>query len=384
MAQNILRTSTTKRVCTASTSTSTITGTKHWLDARLFSSKTTGWFRRFLSPAEEKKLYFGITSSFREKLVEQSNKSAQTYSNIIEHAILSAKPVPPKTTKTGMLSFARIEQLKLDLDAAGRQRDMGRLRALEQEMSRADLKTVTMYNRLIRAYLWSDSLASAQHVLDSFEQSGMVPTTRTFTYLIQAYLKQNDLPAAKQLVDQMQHLSLLRLRNSFDCSIMLKYYQAAGDAHAIEYMWRDMMLHADTIKPGPGLFTQYLEYLHTKNDLSTITQLAHDFLMQQHSQQPLNPHQYVTWMKAVRAIATTTTTHTQRAEHLLFHLIKNAPPKTSWDKAKDAMQQIVASYLAQEQDLKAVAFYYKLGKLGVPDTAFEPQMLRSIEASWRD
>ncbi|CAO0793365.1 unnamed protein product [Mucor circinelloides] len=355
MAQNILRTSTTKRVCSASTSNST----KYWLDARLFSSKTTGWFRRFLSPAEEKKLYFGITSSFREKLVEQSNKSAQTYSNIIEHAILSAKPLPSRTTKTGMLSLARIEQLKLDLDAAGRQKDIERLNALELEMNRADLKTVTMYNRLIRAYLWSDSLESAQHVLNSFEQGGMVPTTRTFTYLIQAYLKQNELQTAKRLVEQMQHLSLLRLRNNFDCSIMLKYYQAAGDTHAIEYLWRDMMLHADVIKPGTGLFTQYLEYLHSKKDIDTITQLAHDFLIQQHNQQSLNLHQYVTWMKAVKLLATTTT-NTQRAEHLLFHLIKNAPPKISWEKAKDAMQQIVTSYLAQEQELKAVAFYYKL------------------------
>lgn len=378
MAQNILRTSTTKRVCSASTSNST----KHWLDARLFSSKTTGWFRRFLSPAEEKKLYFGITSSFREKLVEQSNKSAQTYSNIIEHAILSAKPLPSRTTKTGMLSLARIEQLKLDLDAAGRQKDIERLNALELEMNHADLKTVTMYNRLIRAYLWSDSLESAQHVLSSFEQGGMVPTTRTFTYLIQAYLKQNELQAAKRLVEQMQHLSLLRLRNNFDCSIMLKYYQAAGDTHAIEYLWRDMMLHADVIKPGPGLFTQYLEYLQSKKDIDTITQLAHDFLIQQHSQQSLNLHQYVTWMKAVKLLATTTT-NTQKAEHLLFHLIKNAPPKISWEKAKDAMQQIVTSYLAQEQELKAVAFYYKLGKLGVPDSAFESQMLHSIETVLR-
>ncbi|OAC98727.1 hypothetical protein MUCCIDRAFT_114969 [Mucor lusitanicus CBS 277.49] len=70
-------------------------------------------FRRFLSPAEEKKLHFGITSSFRKKLVEQSHKSAKTYSHIIELAILSAKPaLPVKTTRTGMLSFARIGQFK--------------------------------------------------------------------------------------------------------------------------------------------------------------------------------------------------------------------------------------------------------------------------------
>ncbi|GAN09979.1 hypothetical protein MAM1_0308c09512 [Mucor ambiguus] len=48
-----------------------------------------------------------------------------------------------------MLSFACIEQLRLDLDAAGKQRDTERLNELEIEMIRADLKTVTMYNRLI-------------------------------------------------------------------------------------------------------------------------------------------------------------------------------------------------------------------------------------------
>ncbi|KAF1796137.1 hypothetical protein FB192DRAFT_1265254, partial [Mucor lusitanicus] len=130
-------------------------------------------FRRFLSPAEEKKLHFGITSSFRKKLVEQSHKSAKTYSHIIELAILSAKPaLPVKTTRTGMLSFARIGQ---------RSRQTKRLQQLEQEMHRADLKTVTMYDRLIRAYLWSDSLTLAQQALDSFESAGM--TTRTCTYL---------------------------------------------------------------------------------------------------------------------------------------------------------------------------------------------------------
>jgi len=97
----------------------------------------------------------------------------------------------------------------------------------------------------------------------------------------------------------------------------------------------------------------------------------------------MNLHQYVTWVKAVKLIAITITTNIQGAEYLLFHLIKNAPPKISWEKAKDAMQQIVTSYLAQEQELKAVAFYYKLGKLGVPDSAFESQMLHSIETVLR-
>ncbi|CEP06823.1 hypothetical protein [Parasitella parasitica] len=376
MTHNILRSSSRKACSTA--------GTKHLLGSRLFSSKASGWFTRFLSPSEEKKLYFGITSSFREKLVEQSNKSAQTYSNIIEHAIFSGKPLPFRATKLGMLSLARIEQLKIDLDSAGQQKDVQRLHELELEMNRSDLKTVTIYNRLIRAYLWSDALNSAQQVLDAMESNGMIPTTRTYTYLIQAYLKQTQLQQAKQLVEQMQKLSLLKLRNQFDYGIMLKYYRAVGDTHAIECVWREMMLHADTLKPGPGLFTQYLEYLFCKKDMGAISQLSQDFMAQQlrtHHQAVLNPHQFITWLKAVKLLANTSKKHdTQQAEHLLFFVMRMTPPKTLWNKTKTAIQRIVTSYLTQEQELKALAFYYKLGKMGVPNEVFDPEMLKSIDA----
>ncbi|KAI8640274.1 hypothetical protein BD408DRAFT_420036 [Parasitella parasitica] len=377
MAHNILRTS-SRKACSA-------TGSKQLLDSRLFSSKAAGWFTRFLSPAEEKKLYLGITSSFREKLVEQSSKSAQTYSNIIEHAIFSAKPLPSKTSKLGMLSLAHIEQLKVDLDAAGQQKNLQRLHELELEMTRADLRTVAIYNRLIRAYIWSDALDSAQHVLDAIQHNGMVPTTRSYTYLIQAYLKQNQLQQAKPLVEQMQHLSLLKLRNQFDCSVMLKYYQAASDTHAVEFVWRDMMLHADTLKPGPGLFTQYLEYLLGKKNTSVISQITQDFQRLLQTQQALNSHQYLTWIKAVKVLAATSKKQdTQKAEHLLFFLLKRAPSKTPWDMAKNAIQHILATYLAQDQELKALAFYYKLGKLGVPNETFKPEMLTSIDAILQD
>jgi pentatricopeptide repeat protein len=374
MAQNILKTST--RAC--SKKTICLFETR----SAPFSSRATGWFRRFLSPSEEKKLYLGITSSFREKLVEQSNKSAQTYSNIIEHAILSAKPIPSKTTKTGMLSLARLEQLKIDLDTAGKAKDLDKLQQLELEMDKADLMTVAMYNRLIRAYLWSNALELAEDVLNKFDQRGLVATTRSYTYLIQAHLKRDQIEEAKNLVEQMQHLSLLRLRNSFDCSVLLKFYQACGNSHAIEYLWRDMMVHVDIVKPGLGLFTQYLEYLLKEDhDIKTISQTTREFLLHQQQQQQLNLHQYMTWIKAVKVLADSSLKEdTQKAEHLLFYLIKKAPPKTSWDKAKGSIQQIVSSYLREGQDLKALAFYYKLRKTGVPDQAFETELMQSIES----
>ncbi|KAI8077381.1 uncharacterized protein B0P05DRAFT_511408 [Gilbertella persicaria] len=368
MNQNFLRTST--KTCFRKSPTCL-------RSSRSLSSKATGWFQRFLSPAEEKKLYLGITSSFREKLVEQSNKSTQTYSRIIEHALFTQ---PSKTSKTGMLSVARLEQLKTELDEAGKQKDVNALQQLQLEMDNADLTAIAIYNRLIRAYLWCDELTLAQDVLSKFEERGLVPTVRTFTYLIQAHLKKDQLEEAKRLVEEMHRLSLSRLRNNFDCSIMLKFYQACGDSHAIEYLWRDMMAHADAVKPGFGLFTQYVEYLISKKDLRLIAKTSQEFLAHHHqpSEQQLLPHQYMTWVKSINLLVNNKA-NTQTADQLLFFLIKKAPPKMPWDKVKDAIECIVKSYLNEEQELKALAFYYKLRKQKVPDQAFEQETLKSIE-----
>ncbi|GAA5811041.1 hypothetical protein MFLAVUS_004470 [Mucor flavus] len=369
MAQNILRTTTARTtknaVCLTSRSS--------------YSSRATSWFTRFLSPAEEKKLYLGITSSFREKLVEESNKSTQTYSHIIEHALLTAKPTN-KVTKIGMLSIARMEQLKIDLDAAGKQKDITKLQQLELEMDHVNLNTVAIYNRLIRSYLWSNSLEHAEQVLRSLQDRGLVPTARTFTYLIQAYLKNDQLTQAKILVDQMRRLSLLGTRNEFDCSIMFKYYKAAGDSHAIDFLWRDIILHVDTIKPSNNLYTMYLEHLLSNpQETKPIIQLAQEYTA--HAQQPLQLHQYLVWMKATKLLAET---DTHKAENLLFHIIKKAPPKTSWDKAKSAITTIISSYLSKDQELKALAFYYRLGKMGVPEQAFEPEVKKSIQSALKN
>ena len=367
MAQNLLKTS--ARACTARRTNCIQQSAK-------YSNGASSWFRRFLSPKEEKELYLGITSSFRDKLVEQSNKSTQSYSHIIEHALLTSKAT---SNGASALSMARLDQLKLDLDAAGKNKEIHKIQALEMEMDHAGLTVVAMYNRLIRAYLWSDSLTLAEQVLAGFEQRGLVPTSRTYTYLIQAHLKKDQLENAKSLVKRMQHLSLHnRLRNDFDCSIMLKYYKACGNSYAIDYLWRDMLLHVDSVKPGIVSFTTYLEHLLERDDIKSVAQLAHDYLLHQTGQQHLQLHPYVTWMKAVNLLVTTDN-YTQHAEQLLLVLIKRAPAKTSWDIAKHAISKITASYLNEEQDLKTLAFYYRLKKMGVPNQAFEPDMMASIE-----
>lgn len=366
MAHIVLRTTTTRTTKNAVCLTSRAS----------YSSRVTSWFTRFLSPSEEKKLYLGITSSFREKLVEQSNKSSKTYSHIIEHALLSAR-LDSAVPKTGMLSLDRIEQLKVDIDTAGKQKNITKLQQYESEMDLANLNLVTMYNRLIRAYLWNDSLEHAEQVLQALQNRGLIPTTRSFTYLIQAHVKKDQLPQAKSLVQQMKHLSLDKLRNEFDYLVMFKYHRVAGDSHAIDFLWRELILHADTNKPSNALYYSYLKHLLSKpQDIKPILQLSQYYTT--HGHQPLNSHHYQTWLKATKLLADLAT---HKAEHLLIHIIKMAPPKAGWDKAKDSISSIITSYINKDKELKALTFYFRLGKIGVPKEAFEPQTLQLIQTA---
>ncbi|CAO3588113.1 unnamed protein product [Absidia cylindrospora] len=63
-----------------------------------FNTSSSQWFRRFLSPKEEKQLYMGITALFREKLKEKSTPSNLSYSNIIDQVILGAHSTTTLTT----------------------------------------------------------------------------------------------------------------------------------------------------------------------------------------------------------------------------------------------------------------------------------------------
>ncbi|KAI8985281.1 hypothetical protein BDB01DRAFT_789560 [Pilobolus umbonatus] len=334
-----------------------------------FSSRTNHWFRRFLSPKEEKELYLGITSSFREKLIEQANKNTQTYSNIIETALMSTK-------KQGVLSVQRIEELKVELDEAGKNKDVTKLEQLESEMDMAQLKIVTIYNRLIRSYLSSNRLDLAVSVLDQLESKGILPSTRSYTYLIKAYLKNNQLSKARQLVEHMQHLSLNRLRTSFDCSVMLKYYIACGDHHAIDYLWRDVSQYSSSIKPGISLYTQYMEYLISRKDTKSIVQTLQDIM--QLEIPSFTAYHYSTWIQAVPLLTSNVST-TQQAEQLLIYIIKQSPRKIiGWESIKTSISDLITSYIHQGKELRALAFYYRLRKLHVPDETFDQTQIDSI------
>lgn len=331
-----------------------------------FSSRASNWFARFLTPKEEKQLYLGITSSFREKLIKQGNKSTQNYSDIIEHAIF-ARPTATTTP--------RLEQFTRAIDAAGK--DIQQLQQIEKEMYLEHVKTTTLYNRLVRSYIASDALSLAENVVEKFDSRGILATTRTFIYLIQAHLKQEQLDKADDLVEQMKSLNLLKLRHAFDCSIMLKFYEASGNSRASEFLWRDIMLHVKTIRPGLGLYTQYLEHLLSHQQ--PLKSFVKDYLSRQDTTE-FSHHQYTIWMSAAKQLLSTG--DLQEAEHLLLHLIKNAQLKSyRWNQsAKDCMDGILTHYLKHGQDLKSLALYYRARKTGASDQLFKSRTLQQIES----
>ncbi|KAI9264791.1 hypothetical protein BY458DRAFT_490891 [Sporodiniella umbellata] len=332
-----------------------------------FSSKASSWFARFITPEEEKELYLGITSMFREKLIKQGDKSTQNYSTIIEHALF-ARPTP--------IAQSSMEKFVQDIDNADK--DTLKLQQIEKEMFLQQVQIPTIYNRLVRSYLQSDALPLAEKLVDRFDSRGIFATTRTYTYLLQTYLKQNQLEKAAQTVETMKSLNLLKLRHAFDCSVVLEFYKTSGNTHACEFLWRDIMLHIDIIRPGLKLYTQYLEYL--LDNQQPLKTFVNNYLGRNETA-TLTHSQYTLWITAAQRLLSSK--DMTEAEHLLLYLIKSAHLGSNrWSqKAKKCMNNVLTSYIYHGQDLKLISFYYRARKAGAPDQLFEPDALKEIESA---
>ncbi|KAI8341246.1 hypothetical protein BC941DRAFT_416311 [Chlamydoabsidia padenii] len=390
-----------------------------------FGSSSTQWFRRFLSPKEEKELYLGITALFRKKLKAKSSPSNDSYRSIIDQVILGTQ----STTKgihsldqqqqtTSPITLQQLNQLKHDIDAAGKAKDLAQLDQLWTRLRQAGHQIpTTMYNRLIRGFLacpTTQGLEMAKKVVGSMEkEQDRLPTTRTCTYMIQAYLKRRhlNLDDAWPYVAMLQHYSLDKLRTPFDCSVMLRYYVERGNnAHAIDFLWKDMMRHRDVIQPGPALYTQYIEWLlssHGSHDL--LVDATRCLLQQFTNNSSITPttttttttnqvtwtdHQISTWLQVVRLLAASD--NCVDAEKLMLYLVQvshklnqqdiitttptpTTPQKqTTTRQGIQAIQEIITTYLNQAQDLKVLAFYYRLRQSGVKEDAFGNDLTRAI------
>ncbi|KAI8384648.1 uncharacterized protein BYT42DRAFT_493202 [Radiomyces spectabilis] len=357
-----------------------------------FSTSTSRWFRRFLSPSEEKELYLGITSAFREKLAEKTTKNETSYSSIIEQVIFSGD-ASNKHLATS-LSLERIDQMKQELDAAAKLRDTHTLDHLWQEMDRNHLRLVTMYNRLIRSYIASDALPTAEKVLQGLEKRRLLPTTRTLTYLIQAHIKSNQLDRAGFYVEKMKHLSLLKLRTAFDASVILQYYMAAQEPHAIEILWRDILQHVDQVKPDLTLYMLHMNWLlprlrdHSNAystsvniHLESITHTMTHFVAYLRDHHPTLKSQHIqTLMETANVLATSANNPTM-AEQLML-LLSQPSYVEQWQSLslpRDIVSHIITQYVEKDQDLKALAFYYRLRKNNVSDDVFTAETTSTVK-----
>jgi hypothetical protein len=197
----------------------------------------------------------------------------------------------------------------------------------------------------------------------------------------------------------LQHYSLDKLRTPFDCSVMLRYYVERGNnAHAIEFLWKDTMRHRDVIQPGPALYTQYAEWLLSSNASSDLLVDVSRCLVQQFGGQSSSSsttattttwteHQVSTWLQVVRRLAQSDAC--VDAEKLMLCLVsKTNNPMESHDIVKStqgnmrqgiqAIREIINTYLNQAQDLKVLAFYYRLRQSGVKEEAFGSDLTRAI------
>lgn len=378
-----------------------------------FGTSRSHWFRRFLSPKEEKELYLGITALFRQKLKAKSSTSNDSYRNIIDQVILGTQSTATNqndpadhtqaTTKTIPLTLQQLGQLKTDIDAAGKAKDLAQLDALWSQLLQAGHQIPTsMYNRLIRGYLscpTNDGLNKAKQVVDTMEkEQHRLPTTRTCTYMVQAYLKRRhlNLDDAWPYVAMLQHYSLDKLRTPFDCSVMLRYYVERGNnAHAIDFLWKDTMRHRDAIQPGPALYTQYAEWLLSSHASSDMLVDVSRCLVQQFggpssstaTTATWTEHQVSTWLQVVRRLAQSDAC--VDAEKLILCLVSKTnnpmeshdiipPTQDNMRQGIQAIREIINTYLNQAQDLKVLAFYYRLRQSGVKEEAFGSDLTRAI------
>ncbi|KAG2220380.1 hypothetical protein INT45_006551 [Circinella minor] len=339
--------------------------------ARFGTSRRHWFFRRFLSPKEEQKLYLGLTAAFRQKLDIQSNESTKSYSNIIEQVILTSNPSSSTHSHTNKKSTkiiptpSQLDQLKQSLDSTT---DKATLFKLEQELNQYQLNSVALYNRLIRSYIRGGYLDEAEKVFKDLKH--LMPTTRTFTYLIQANVKLGRMEKAKDYVEKMQYLDL-RLRTAFDCQVVLKYYVQADKTHAVDILWQHIVQHNDIIKPGWSLYTMYMEWLirqkqqHQEEEGTTTTttqsQLAN---VVQNAVQLLEHKPTIQQARIVaQAAEIFNTSHPDTADRALLLVARTAPKYIH----KKTVDPILCTYLKNGKTLKAAALYYFLRKAHVPN-----------------
>ncbi|ORX49196.1 hypothetical protein DM01DRAFT_1338379 [Hesseltinella vesiculosa] len=377
-----------------------------------FGSSNGQWFQRFLNEKEEKQLYKSLTHLFRERLNDKANQSQTSYSNIIDHVIFGTQQTPSlltPNTLSSKVTLSQLEAFKQGMESSAN--SMPKLDSLFTDMKLAGQHVPTaMYNRLIRAYLHcqapdgTDTLTKADDVIQAMlQQQNRLPTTRTFTYMIQAAIKHHHLDQAQRYFTMLQHYSLDKFKTAFDCSVMMDYFIAIGNVHALDILWQDILRHKDVIQPPASLYTRYVDWLmlgsstssnipslhlspplFTDRLVSTTRSLLE--LKKPQKSSAWTQHRVSVWLKVAQELTSSDVPQgCMLAEQLLLHLEhvvdEPTPHPSNTRQGTEAIQHLLYTYLMQAQDFKMVEFYVRLRQSGVKEDVFGQDLINTIGAA---
>lgn len=256
------------------------------------------------------------------------------------------------------LSIENLNKLKQDLDSAGKAKDLASLHTLWQQMDHAEIDSVAIYNRLIRAFIAAGSIQDAERVVKGLRGRKLMPSRRTFTYLIQAYMNSGQLERARKHVEHMQHLSYLhRMRDPFDLSVMLRYHIQSNETHAIELLWSNIKQH-DISKLGMTMCTQYLEWLirHQNADSEQLANSLRDILPRLDLTHTPSIQHLDVFSQCISRILPQ---YPDIAESALLSI----PQAASQHRELDIhIVPVLQAYIDNDQHLKAIGFYHRLSQ----------------------
>lgn len=350
---------------------------------RSFGTFGHNWFKRFLTPKEEKDLLEGLTSTFRNQLAEQSAKSTQRYSDIIEQVIFSGSVGSPAAA-SNHLSLEQLKSIQDAITDATNAKDVARLTQLENDIEKDQVTHIPTLNRLIRGYLHNGAVDKAEGVLQHLiHERRLMPSMRTYTYLIQAHLQHGQPERAGEYVD-MAHKLLLKPRSGFDCGVLLQYYHTSDKPLAADALWRHINQHLKTHGLGYAFYTRYMDWLMQQQDKDAILeQVARHFIA--HPAPSTHGVKYASQSTVLQRAARVLVQRDVRIAEALFwrSLSSNANPKIVI--SRDTVEAIFEEYFRQDKDLRVLALYYHLRRKegSLSDSAFSPSLMKRIKQALR-
>ncbi|KAI9279057.1 hypothetical protein BC943DRAFT_332104 [Umbelopsis sp. AD052] len=356
-------------------------GTLRWRSTRLFSSSSRRLLPRFLTPREEQDLYQSITSSFREKLASNTAKSQDFYSSIIEQSLFAVpRSNPPSSSK--------VQDICSRIDVAVAAKKPQDLKPLISELDRSNAP-IKFYNYLIRSYIRLKDIKGAEYVLKNLP-IGLLPSARTFTLLIQEYLS-TDLDRAYEYMKQMQDMSC-KLHKSFDYIVVMRLHIRRDDPLAVDFAWKDMLQHKETVKPTMQLYTTYLGYLGSKKKYEKASEVIQDLVAYSRTNDGLQKTLTAVQCKTLISITNQLALHDQpqSASKLVKFLLSSTLTSTTSNTGlpeglmpsavtlpSEVYTNIINGYMNLEKYSPVIAFYKEITARN--DVQLEEEALLTVE-----